>query len=114
MIVQGLEFVPTMKPDQEQLWALVMMATTQAYFSHERHTLLVLAVKVPAVQRYLYLSQEGITAQAVMVPDRELEGTSEHLGATDGELEEKGKSVREWQDNVNIKPFPHWSVKQHL
>lgn len=81
------------------------MAPTQAYFSHERHTLLVLAVEVPAVQRHLYLSQEGITAQAVMVPDRELEGTSEHLGAADGELEEKkGKSVREWQDMSTSNP----------
>lgn len=53
-------------------------------------------VEVPAVQRHLHLSKEGITAQAGMVPDGELEGTIEHLGATDGKLnEEKRGSGRE-------------------
>lgn len=87
-------------PDQEQ--PSPSDETILAYFSHDRHTLLVACVEVPAVQRHLHLSKEGITAQAGMVPDGELEGTIEHLGATDGKLnEEKRGSGREWHIALN-------------
>lgn len=58
-----------------------------AHLSPEGHTLLMSGVDVVTVQRDLHLSQEGVTAKAVVVPDSELERAGGDLRTTYGVLE---------------------------
>lgn len=39
------------------------------YLCHESHTVLIWRVEVSAVQSNLHLSQEGVAAEATMMPD---------------------------------------------
>lgn len=56
------------------------------YLRHESHVLLVRGVEVSAVQRDLHLSQEGVAAQASVMPDGYQHGAGEQLRAADGVL----------------------------
>lgn len=65
---------------------LIINAVALIYLRHERHLLLLSGVQVYAVQRDLHLSQESVSAEATMMPDWYLHGSSGQLCATDGVL----------------------------
>lgn len=53
------------------------------YLGHESHAVLTGGAEVPADQRDLHLSQEGIAAEAAMMPDGDGQGACEQLRAAD-------------------------------
>lgn len=64
----------------------LICSVKQIHLCHERHTVQVCWIKVSAVQRNLHLSQEGVAAEATVVPHWDQDGAIEQLGAVDGVL----------------------------
>lgn len=56
------------------------------YLWHESHRVLICSVEVSAVQGDLHLSQEGVAAEAAVVPYRYQHGAGKQLRAADGVL----------------------------
>ena len=62
---------------------LETLNTVLVYLSHENNTVLVQGVEVSGVQSDLHLSQEGVAAEATVMPDCYQQGAGEELRAAD-------------------------------
>lgn len=72
--------------EREKLFFFLICSVKQIYLCHERQTVQVCWIEVSAVQRDLHLSQEGVAAEATMMPHWDQDRATEQLGAVEGVL----------------------------
>lgn len=75
-----------MKERYERERFFLICSVKQIYLCHECQTVQVCWIEVSAVQRNLHLSQEGVAAEATMMPHWDQDRATEQLGAVEGVL----------------------------